>query len=130
MARSHIEGVGELRRALKKAGALAPVALAASMVEEQERVMAIAKPRTPVDKGPLRASGTVLPPEIAGSRITVASGFGGAAKDYALVQHEDLTLNHTVGGPKFLESAFLERAKTMPRALAAGVRSALGRLGK
>ncbi len=92
--------------------------------------MAEAKPLTPVDKGPLRASGTVLPPEISGSRITVASGFGGAAKKYAVVQHEDLNLRHAVGGPKFLERPFLARKTGMGRRLAGGVEKALRRLGR
>ena len=130
MPKVKMEGADELRRALRKAGKIAPIALASAMVVEQEKVMAVAKTRTPVDLGPLRASGTVLPPEIAGTRITVASGFGGAAKDYALVQHEDLTLNHSVGGPKFLEGPFNERIRLMPRMLAKGVESALKRLGK
>lgn len=125
-----MEGVDDLRRALKKAGALAPTALASAMVVEQEVVMSIAKPRTPVDKGPLRASGTVLPPEVSGTSITVASGFGGAAKQYAVVQHEDLSLSHSVGQSKFLESAFNERKSGMGKRLALGVGKALGRLGK
>lgn len=125
-----MEGVDDLRRALKKAGHLGPTALAAAMVVEQEKVMAIAKPRTPVDLGPLKASGTVLPPEISGTRITVASGYGGAASDYALKQHEDLTLRHTVGQAKFLESAFNERKGGMGTRLALGVGKVLKRLGK
>lgn len=125
-----MEGVDDLRRALKKAGAMGPTALASAMVVEQEVVMSIAKPRTPVDKGPLRASGTVLPPEVSGTRITVASGFGGAASDYALTQHEDLTLSHSVGQSKFLESAFNERKGGMGTRLALGVGKALKRLGK
>ena len=124
-----IEGVGELRTALKRAGTLALPALSAAMIEEQEKVMASAKERTPVDFGVLRASGTVLPPKISGTGVEVVAGFGGAASDYAVIVHEDLSANHPTGQSKFLESAFLERAHEMPRALAAGVYAALKRLG-
>lgn len=120
----------DLRRALKKAGTDGPTALASAMVVEQEKVMAQAKGLTPVDKGPLRASGTVLPPEVSGTTITVASGFGGAAKDYALTQHEDLTLNHTVGQAKFLEGPFNSRKPMMIRNLTMGVGKVLKRLGR
>jgi hypothetical protein len=150
MARSRIEGVDELKRALKKAGASAPIALAAGMVEEQEKMMAAAKDKTPVapDGGTLRASGTVLPPEIKGTNITVAAGFGGAASKYALAVHEHLSehsppswiaaeksgkgvhFNVSGTGPKFLESAFLERRPGIGRRLAVTVRATLKRLGK
>ena len=129
MASSSLTGLGDLRRALKQAGALATPALAAAALEEQEKVMAVAKSRTPVDVATLRGSGTVLPPKVSGSRVEVTAGFGGAASAYALIQHERLDFRHTVGQAKYLESAFLEHQPGMGAALAAGVRRALGRLG-
>lgn len=124
-----ITGTRELQRKLMQAGPLATKAVAAAAVEEQEQVMSVAKSRTPVDTGTLRGSGTVLPPEVSGTRVKVVAGFGGAASAYALVQHERLDFHHTSGQAKFLESAFLERAMVMPRTLAAGVERALRRLG-
>lgn len=124
-----ITGVSQLNRKLAQAGPLATAALAAAAIEEQERVIALAKGRTPVDKGTLRASGTVQPPEISGTRVKVVAGFGGAASDYAIVQHERLDYSHPSGQAKFLESAFLERAAIMPRVLGKAVESALKRLG-
>jgi len=94
-----------------------------------ERVMAEAKARTPVDTGTLRASGHVAPPDVGASLVKVVAGFGGAASDYAIVQHERLDFNHPSGEAKFLERPFLERAKMMPRSLARGVELALKRLG-
>src|SRR3990167_4810382 len=116
LATSRITGTAELRRKLAAAGPLAVTALAAASVEEMEKVMAEAKARTPVDTGTLRASGHVAPPDVGASSVKVVAGFGGAASDYAIVQHERLDFNHPgVGEPKFLERPFLERARMMPR---------------
>jgi hypothetical protein len=122
------EGMDELRRKLAAAGPLALQALAAGMVEEQEQVITAAKQRTPVDTGTLKGSGTVLPPKFSGSRAEVVAGFGGAAQDYAIVVHEDLSASHPVGEAKFLERSFLERANGMGRNLAAHIGAALKRL--
>ncbi len=125
-----LEGVAQLQAALHKAADLAPTALAAAGLEEMEKVMAEAKAITPIDFGILKDSGTVLPPEIHGTEVEIVAGFGGAASEYAIVQHEDLTLNHSPPGQaKFLERPFLARADAMPKALAAGVEKALKRLG-
>lgn len=128
MPRSRLEGTAELKRALVRAGALAIPALAASAVEEQEKVMADAKVDTPVDTGTARASGTVYPPEISATEVKVVAGFGGAAEDYIIPLHERLDVSHVTGSAKFLEKAFLLRAREMPRNLALGVYAALRRL--
>jgi hypothetical protein len=59
--------------------------------------------RCPVDTGTLRASARI---EIKGN--TIEFGYGGAASDYATIQHENLQFHHPVGQAKFLESAFDE----------------------
>lgn len=128
MTPSRIEGADKLRAKLKAAGPLAGKAMAAAGVEEMDQVIGEAKRRAPVDTGTLRASGTVLPPKITMHGAEIVAGFGGAAEDYAIIQHEDLTLNHETGEPKFLERPFLERSHTMPRRLADGVARALKRL--
>lgn len=125
-----ITGVVELKRALDQAGDLADKALESAMFLEQEAVIAAAKERTPVDTGVLRASGTVLPPKVRGSRVEVEAGFGGAAQDYAVAVHERMGVNHPVGQSKFLESAFLERAPKIPANLARRVEAAWRRLSK
>ena len=51
----------------------------------------------PVDEGTLRSSGRV---DATGKLITLS--FGGAAAPYALVQHEDTSLQHTVGEARYL----------------------------
>lgn len=91
MARSRVEGVDDLKRALARAGALAIPALSAAMVEEQEKVIADAVELAPSDFGTLRGSGTVLPPEIGLHEVTVVAGFGGAAAPYVVAVHEHLS---------------------------------------
>lgn len=128
MAKLTITGVNQLRRALDMAGPLATKALESAMVLEQEAVISEAKARTPVDTGVLRASGTVLPPEVRGTEVSVTAGFGGAAAGYAVIVHERLGVHHPVGQAKFLESSFLERAPRIPANLAKRVEAAWQRL--
>lgn len=95
---------------LKKAGDQWKRAVAAGLYLEASNVMGRSKRLVPVDQGPLRASGYVTLPEESGSRVTVELGYGGPAKDYAIKQHEDLTLNHPDGGQaRFLSAAVEER---------------------
>jgi hypothetical protein len=129
LASVRITGLDDLHRALRQAGPLALTALTAAAVQEQEQVITDAKTRTPVDTGTLRGSGTVLPPKVSGTQVEVTAGFGGAASDYAIYVHEDLTKNHPVGGAKFLEGAFLERVPGMPKRMARTVEQAWRRLG-
>jgi hypothetical protein len=86
-----------------------------------EGTMTEAKNRAPVDDGILKGSGYVTPPEESGGVISQELGFGGAAADYALVQHEDLTLNHSVGQAKFLESAVSDREHELIGSVAAEI---------
>lgn len=65
-------------------------------------IMTVAKERAPFDQGILAGSGYVSPPD---AQHSVEIGFGGAAKSYAVRQHEDLTFKHTRGQAKYLESA-------------------------
>ena len=58
----------------------------------------------PVDSGTLMNSAYV---DVVDDR-TYAVGYGGAASEYALIQHENLQYYHPVGQAKFLEQAFEE----------------------
>lgn len=53
----------------------------------------------PVDTGVLRASGRVTGPDPDGS---VELSFGGASVTYALKQHENTALRHTIGEARYL----------------------------
>lgn len=69
------------------------------------------KRRTPVDKGPLRASVHVEGPNRSGSgyrTIGTAIVAGGPSAPYAVYVHENLEAYHAVGQAKFIESVIME----------------------
>ena len=98
-----IDGLEQLRVRLKESATDAAKELAKGLFVEGQKIMTAAKRLTPVDQGPLRSSGHVQTPIIRKTSATVVLGFGGAASDYALVQHERTDFTHTVGQAKFLE---------------------------
>ncbi len=67
-----------------------------------------AKRRTPVDKGPLRASVHQEGPTRKGRAIGTMIVAGGPAAPYAIYVHEDLEAEHPVGQAKFIESVIME----------------------
>jgi hypothetical protein len=65
----------------------------------------------PVDTGALRASIPLCSDVKATPTVCVGFiGAGGIAGDYALRQHEDLTLHHEVGKSKFIEDPVMRNA--------------------
>lgn len=109
-----LRGVDKMKRNLKELKKRGPKAVGAGLFGLGNEIMTDAKDRTPVDLGPLRASGYTTLPVRRGKVVIVEDGFGGPAKEYAIVQHEDIGLHHITGEAKFLESAFDEHR---PRAL-------------
>ncbi len=115
-----IMGGDALRARMTEAGVRAPLLLGRALYQEAELIMTRAKRMTPVGGAPyspndphpgnLRASGTVLPPEVVGTSVLVTLGFGGAASAYAHRQHEEGSFRHHVGEAKFLEKPVLEAA--------------------
>lgn len=113
-----IDGDARLHRFLRALGDDAAEALQLAMTNVMDEVIEDAKRRAPVDTGTMRASGAVLPPIRHHGQIVIEAGFGGAASDYVIAQHEDLSLRHTVGEAKFLEKSMLERVDQIPHNLA------------
>lgn len=86
----------------------------------------------PVDSGTLRASGFIEKPVIIlGSKAKVVMGYGGAAKSYALIVHEDprgvVPRPGGQGGPKYLERPFNAAKREIVRDVAKAVGKALER---
>lgn len=108
MIRLTVQGDEKLKKILKAASKGSEQALAGPLRFEAERIMTDAKLLTPVDTNTLRASGVVQSPDIHAGRVVVELGFGGAAKAYALVQHERTDFHHTSGQAKFLEQPVKE----------------------
>lgn len=115
----------ETEALLLKAGVFAMPAMTQAMVAEMESVITDAKKLTPVDTGVLRASGTVLPPDVKGTSVEVSGGFGGAASDYSIPVHERMGVHHPTGQAKFLEQPFLEHGNTMSERMAVRLAAAL-----
>lgn len=109
---------GDLTAALRAAAAEGLNAAAA-------HVRDVARTRTPDDPATsgndLKASLEVDPASAGNLEATV-----GTDLDYAVYQHEALTLNHPIGQPKFLESAAIESIGQVEQIIAARVRAALG----
>lgn len=108
-----VTGTEEMAQVLKQLSERAAPAMAKALTNEAERIMGEAKDLCPVDTGTLKASGHVQEPELIGERVSVTMGFGGAASDYAIIVHEDLSAYHPVGQAKFLEQPLMEAAGSM-----------------
>jgi hypothetical protein len=76
----------------------------------------------PVKEGILRGSAFVSPVERKGNEISVTIGYGGAAKDYALRQHEEPSYKHKVGSWKYLELPLRAAIPGMAERIAAKVK--------
>ena len=118
MAALKLTGTTEMTRKLQEIRQRYPKVIANAMYQEAQIEMTESKRRVPVDTGTLRASGTVGRPVIRGEVINVTLSYGGAAKDYAIIQHERLDFFHEVGEAKFLESVLNESAPHMNARLA------------
>jgi hypothetical protein len=90
----------------------------------KETVLPASQELVPVDTGALKQSGFVDGPEIGAGSASAEIGYD---TPYALIQHENLALNHPHGGePKFLETPLHQWAEG---AAVRVVRRALGSLG-
>lgn len=104
-------GATELARLLATAGAKAVPALKQALTEEAQIAFRDSQRLVPVDTGTLRRSGVILPAREKGTSIVeVVMGYGGAASEYALKQHENLSYRHKEGKQaKYLEEPVMKR---------------------
>lgn len=122
MSDVQILGEEKLLLALDQIARSLPLKTNAALLQVGEEIMTNAKQNyVPVDLGALRASGYVEQRN-EGSTFIVELGFGGPSAPYALIQHENMSFNHTTGGPKYLERPVTERAASIPRDVANKVR--------
>jgi len=84
-----------------------------------EHILSKAIDQAPLDKGPLRRSGTVTDNEQEGE---VSISFN---TPYARRQHEELTWRHTDGKAKYLEDPFNEHKALVIRRVRAEIERAL-----
>ena len=130
-----VKGVNATLKEIRRLAKVYPQSALRALYRQGELVMTDSK-RTyvPVDQGPLRASGHVV-----AEKMTVTLGFGGPAGignqggesnedrvGYAIVQHEVLTYDHTVGGAEYLKKPLLAALPRMGPEMAADVKRDVG----
>lgn len=89
-------------------------AVAGPLYREAQGILSDSQPLVPVEFGTLKGSGHVTMPTVSIHGVEVTIGYGGAARDYAIIQHERLDFQHPRGGQaKYLEQPALEHGATM-----------------
>jgi len=126
MSLTFVSGIPKLKDKFVKLGANFDFEMGRALYLEGQHIMGESKAKfVPVDRGPLRASGHVMPPQADAGGTVVIMGYGGPAVKYAVVQHERLSYKHRVGQAKYLERPALARAKVMDKKIAARLRKRL-----
>jgi hypothetical protein len=114
-----ISGQEEMVKKIRALQSSMPQLIANALYEEAELIMTASKKICPVDLGTLKTSGDVNKPKIKGKKIWIEMGYGGSAKAYAWIQHENLSFRHTKGqSAKFLEKPFLAAVSGMVNRIA------------
>lgn len=133
--RVEVIGADALRAELRALGPLGKEAARAVFADELPRWLPEMRANTPVepeDGGQLRDSiRTSRPTVTKAGRVSAGIVAGGSplrrvlgnrkANVYAVIQHEDGSLKHSVGGPKFVEKTFFRRAPGIPEKLMAAL---------
>lgn len=127
-------GADALRGMLARGGAVGVEVLTSVLRNESLLAFRNSQRMTPHASGVLRGSGVVKPPDVSGTHVEVTMGYGGAASDYALYQHEDLSLNHPdprnphsdpKGSAKYLETPVRDQVQGLAGRLRAELESRL-----
>lgn len=109
-----LKGQEEVARAIRLLGKKAPKAIGAALWNEARSIINASQKIVPFKEGILSESGTYKRPEYTDDGASVTLGYGGAASDYAAVQHEELSYYHRPPTQaKFLEKPFVEAADDM-----------------
>lgn len=106
-----ILGMQKLINNLKAAGPRGTKAIGAGLYLEGNNIMGDSKKQVPVDFGALKNSGYVTLPVMSGNNVAVELGYGGAARDYVIPQHERTDFKHPEGGKaKYLQDPLMSAA--------------------
>lgn len=118
-----IKGVAEVIAAAQAAGKRAREGAARGLGLAAQNVLNVSNTRVPHEEGDLERDGGW---SVDDAQLKAAVSYGRRAdvKDYAVVQHEDMSLNHDAGrSAKFLESAITGERATSAEIIAAQTRS-------
>jgi hypothetical protein len=112
-------GLDRLTARLNRLAQNLPEAVGQELYRDMVGVMFESQKIVPYDEGDLHDSGETDRPEISGSSVSVSLHYGSATVDYALIQHEDLSLSHQQGGQaKFLSDPLFQWADDGPKDVA------------
>jgi len=113
-----IKGIKNVERTLKRIARATAAEMPSALYEAGEGIMRQSKEIVPVKTSALKNSGRVHDPETRGGSIRVQLSYGGAASDYAIVQHERTDYNHPgQGEPKYLQRPLNEARTKLARQL-------------
>jgi len=102
-------------------------AVGQALTEEAQIMFRNSQRRVPVDTGTLRRSGVILPVRKVGVDWEIEMGYGGAASEYALDQHERADYRHAEGKTwKYLEGPVRERMPNLEQNIAKRIQRILG----
>lgn len=108
-----LNGAAAMRRKLARIAEKFPDEVIRALYIETEVEVKEVKRRTPVDKGPLRASVHQVGPTRVWRKISTLIVAGGPSAPYAIFVHEDPDAIHPVGQWKFIESVIFESKSSM-----------------
>ena len=131
-----MRGLKETQARMRRMAERFPDRVEQALYRRAEAIMFRSKTEyVPVDKGILRDSGHVSPPQCKGRAVSIFMSYGGAAKAYAIAVHEHLSEHSPPSwrgtvvkfspagrGPKYLERPLFEALRTMAADLAADLR--------
>ena len=117
----------QLTSLLTYGGARAAKALGQALYREAALAFAASQREVPVDTTLLKTSGKLSHPYMLGNDLVVDITYGGAAAEYALIVHEDLSARHNEGTKaKYLEDPVKQQLNGMGDRLLLQVRKGLG----
>lgn len=112
-----IKGLQQAQRNLRAIAKKFPKKAKGALVKRSEIIMTDSKENyCPVEHGDLKNSGHVI---VDPDKIKTTLAYGGAAEDYAVPQHENLTYKHKVGENKYLEKPLFKAMETFETDMAA-----------
>ena len=98
--------IGKLKEDMKSAASRGVYTAARNVLDVSNRTV-------PFEEGDLSRDGAVSLSDGDGLKAAISYGRKSDTKDYAVRQHEDLTLHHDAGrGPKYLENAINSQRET------------------
>ena len=123
---------GDFRKAIQKDASRFRTAVVSALYQEANDIMSASVRVTPMDTGTLRQTAFVTRPETSGGEVVIELGYGGAAKEYALIVHEmpkSNSFQEPGTGPKYLERPMDEAKRGQLRRIQERSMRAFERLG-